>query len=78
MKSRDFCYWIQGFFEMSESQHLTAKQVEMIKRHLQLVFKYEIDPSMGNDKIQDALNDIHKPTVSSAIPPLDTLIIARC
>lgn len=44
MNSRDFCYWLQGFFEMRESSApITEKQAEMIKNHLNLVFKHEID-----------------------------------
>ena len=31
----------------------------MIKKHLALVFKHEIDPSMGDDKHQEELNSIH-------------------
>lgn len=51
MKSRDFCYWLQGFFELQGSSEyaaegLTTEQVKIIKAHLGLVFKHEIDPSM--------------------------------
>jgi hypothetical protein len=45
MTSRDFVYWLQGFFEISETNTLTERQVKMIKAHLNLVFKHEIDPS---------------------------------
>jgi hypothetical protein len=45
MTSRDFVYWLQGFFEISETDNLTEKQVKMVKAHLNLVFKHEIDPS---------------------------------
>jgi hypothetical protein len=38
MNERDFCYWLQGFFEVSNSETLTKEQVLMIKEHLQLVF----------------------------------------
>lgn len=38
MEATDFCYWLQGFFELSEGKKLTPKQVEIIKDHLQLVF----------------------------------------
>ena len=38
MEATDFCYWLQGFFELSEDKKLTPKQVEIIKDHLQLVF----------------------------------------
>ena len=62
MKSRDFCYWLQGFFEIQEQKDgppLTSKQVNMIKAHLAMVFKHEIDPSMGDENHQEDLQDIH-------------------
>jgi hypothetical protein len=46
MKSRDFVYWLQGFFEISDIKTLTEHQVKIIRNHLNLVFKHEIDPSM--------------------------------
>lgn len=62
MQSRDFCFWLQGYFELSEpGKELTAQQVEQIKNHLALVFVHEIDPSMGNQEHQDALNLVHNP-----------------
>ena len=39
MNERDFAYWLQGFFEMTESETLTKEQVGMIKEHLELVFE---------------------------------------
>lgn len=74
MTSRDFAYWLQGYFEISDSNQLSEKQVEMIKRHLALVFKHEIDPSMGNDKHQKLLNEIHDDNVFG--PDKGTLV--RC
>lgn len=60
MTSRDFCYWLQGFFEISGPTEVTQDQVQIIKRHLNLVFKHEIDPSFGNDvDLQKQLNMIH-------------------
>ena len=45
MNSIDFCYWLQGYFELQEGDEpLTAKQIEVLKNHLALVFKHEIDP----------------------------------
>lgn len=63
MTSRDFCYWLQGYFEVADADNLgismTDKQVQMIKNHLSLVFKHEIDPSMGDKNHQNELNKIH-------------------
>lgn len=46
MTSRDFCYWLQGHFELTNPQELSARETTLIKQHLALVFKHEIDPSM--------------------------------
>lgn len=61
MTSRDFAFWLQGFFEISGADALTmnAEQVAMVKRHLSLVFIHEIDPSMGGKDKQEALNAAH-------------------
>lgn len=68
MQSRDFCYWLQGFFELSlEDQEISAEQATLIRQHLSLVFKHEIDPSMGDQKHQDELNEIHSVKISDDI-----------
>lgn len=73
MNSIDFCYWLQGHFELSESNQLTEKQVEIIKNHLNLVFKHEIDPLVeSKSPLQKAvLNNLHSGNSGN-----DTLI--RC
>lgn len=40
----NFCYWLQGHFELADSDTLTAAQVQMIKRHLHLVFSNTPSP----------------------------------
>lgn len=63
MRSRDFCYWLQGHFEMDESSgqidKLSAAQVLKIKRHLAMVFKHDIDPSMGDKDHRKILDSVH-------------------
>lgn len=34
-----FCFWLQGFFELTDSNELSEKQIKIIKEHLELVFK---------------------------------------
>lgn len=41
MTERQFCYWLQGYFELSESQEISKEQAQIIQDHLQLVFKKE-------------------------------------
>ncbi len=38
MTPENFCYWLQGYFEISESKELTEEQINIIKSHLELVF----------------------------------------
>ena len=59
MTSRDFAYWLQGFFEISNATFISPEQTKMIKKHLNLVFKHEIYPSMGDEKHQQELNAFH-------------------
>ena len=59
MTSRDFAYLLQGYFEISDPISIGEKETEMIKKHLALVFKHEIDPSMGDQEHQEELNIIH-------------------
>ena len=59
MTSRDFCYWLQGFFELKEEKGgpLTKYQEECIKKHLALVFVHEIDPSFPNKPVLDSIHN---------------------
>lgn len=70
MKSESFVYWLQGFFEISESKELNEKQVQIIKNHLNLVFKHEIDPALGGN--MQELQNIH----DNLVKPNNTLM--RC
>lgn len=42
MTPRDFCFWLQGHFEMADcpgaTNQLTAAQTLMVRDHLKLVF----------------------------------------
>lgn len=70
MTSRDFCYWLQGFFEIQHSgpcppepqsrYHLNDYQIDIIRNHLAMVFKHEIDPSHGDNKHQEELSKAHR------------------
>ena len=62
MYSRDFAFWLQGFFEISDAKELTEEQTTMIKKHLNLVFKHEIDDMYEGNK--EELQNIHDGTLS--------------
>ena len=64
MTSRDFCYWLQGYFELNPANtdqriKIEEWQIQIIKNHLAMVLKHEIDPSMGTLTHQQQLSDIH-------------------
>ncbi len=71
MNSRDFCYWLQGYFEihnvnmpenMKASQGgLTNHQADLIQKHLAMVFVHEIDPSYPEREKLDAIHAAPKP-----------------
>lgn len=73
MNSIDFCFWLQGYFEISNSEDVTPEQVRIIKNHLNLTFKHEIDPLREGETPTPAqeLNTIHNSILNN-----DTLI--RC
>jgi hypothetical protein len=61
MTPQNFCYWLNGFFEISGSvKSLSTEQINMIKAHLRLVFRDSIDPSMGDKEHQNILNAMHQ------------------
>jgi hypothetical protein len=76
MKASEFCYWLQGFFEINRvgvaegRDVLNKSQMEMIERHLALVFKHDIDPKQGTPEHQAELQSIHdgKPQIGGVGP----------
>ena len=70
MTSKDFAYWLQGFFEIAEEKEITPRQVEIIKNHLKLVFYYDIDKSYGVDqKTSETMQAIHDGNHPIISPP---------
>lgn len=65
MKAHEFCYWLQGFFEIKDLELAGSKwtfnndQIRVIRQHLALAFKHDIDPKYGDDEHQQDLNNIH-------------------
>jgi hypothetical protein len=67
MRSRDFCYWLQGFFELRDKEPIQPAQIEIIQRHLAMVFAHEIDPTFGDKKHQDILDALHRPPADGTL-----------
>lgn len=40
MTPENFCYWLQGLFEIEEPDFLSKGQIRMIRDHLSLVFNH--------------------------------------
>jgi hypothetical protein len=49
MKATEFCYWLQGLFEIHDIAELNTKQVSLIDKHLQMVFVHEKEQSKHLD-----------------------------
>jgi hypothetical protein len=45
MKAVEFCYWLQGLFEINTVNELNENQVNVIYKHLQMVFVHEKEDS---------------------------------
>lgn len=67
MTSRDFCYWLQGYFELAGCNALSQEQVKTIQNHLGMVFVHEIDPTFGGPAKQDILNTIHSGKIPNQV-----------
>lgn len=39
MTPRDFCYWLNGFLEVSKCKEMTNEQTDEVRKHLSLVFQ---------------------------------------
>jgi hypothetical protein len=59
MTARDFAYWLQGYFEIAQPTSASTEVLTMIKKHLDMVFVHEIDPSYGGPAEQAKLNAVH-------------------
>ena len=72
LSSQNFCFWLQGYFEIAGRGKfgLNERQVELLQKHLNLVFKHEIDPAMGDTEHQEELNDIHSSSLTSSDPQI--------
>jgi len=62
MNHRDFAYWLQGYFELTDASSLTEEQVATIKEHLESTFDQaagagEPMPAVADDA---ALTDLEK------------------
>lgn len=52
MNERDFFYWLQGYFELTDSNQLSEKQVQVIREHMALVAKKETKSTVSTSGFQ--------------------------
>lgn len=76
MKASEFCYWLQGYIEIgheqTHQQGISYEQVEIIKRHLMLVFKHELDLTHGDAEHQAELQAIHDKPIKPMFGGVDS------
>lgn len=75
MKAQEFCYWLQGMFELTNLAQLNADQTAKIRAHLAMVFVHDIDPSYPG-KQKPALDALHGGAPSSGSAP--DSVVYRC
>lgn len=46
MTPENFCYWLQGYFEISHTKTLNAMQIQVVQDHLNLIFD-KVTPDRG-------------------------------
>lgn len=84
MRSRDFCFFLQGFLEVSGPDvEIDQAKVQIIRNHLNLVFKHEIDPSMPDptgelQAIHDGLKPIYHNPLTTTDGPNSAMTLLRC
>jgi hypothetical protein len=76
MNTIDFCYWLQGHFELNPDTPLTTEQTKVIKNHLHLVFKHEIDPLRESQTITSVL-DLNEAHTGTGYSPSNDVLV-RC
>lgn len=60
MQTRDFCFWLQGLFEVAKPETLTKEQVDLIRVHLDLVFQH--DAGIKKEEMRHPLPPAPPPT----------------
>lgn len=60
MTPRDFCYWLQGSIEINE-EIPNQRQWDIIKNHLNLVFKHSIDGPDPDGSLQETHDGTNNP-----------------
>jgi len=64
MLPEQFTFWLNGFFEISDTNNLSEKQVQIIRDHLNLVFNKVTPKSSKTSNYSEFFDSIMKPSNS--------------
>lgn len=59
MTPENFCYWLQGFFEINGAQSLDLAQTQVVKDHLALVFN-KVTPKYSHGPLNTVCPKLEK------------------
>lgn len=78
MTPENFCYWLQGYFEISSSDMIGKTQKQIIKDHLDLVFKketpkyeFKTDPNIAPAPFKPYQFETLPPLIQPETKPMD-------
>lgn len=57
MNERDFLYWLNGFFELTESSDFTVEQAAKVNKHILLVLGGKHEPDSVIYEMDDLMRD---------------------
>lgn len=64
MSPEQFTYWLKGFFEISDTNNLSEKQVQIIRDHLDLVFNKVTPDRVEIQTTKNVLDSLYKKPLS--------------
>ncbi len=60
MTTKQFAYWLQGFFEINDPQTINKEQTQIIKDHLNLVFD-KVTPNRNTKEESEEQEEVKPP-----------------
>jgi len=72
MEPKEFCYWLQGFAELTGSRQPTMAQWEMISEHLQLVFT-KVTSELGELSEEATADELRERITESVADTIKTI-----
>ena len=53
MNSKDFCNWLSGYLEVANPAHIGAKEIAMIREHLELARKTDFQKTQAANYVYE-------------------------